>query len=467
MKNVLLIAAGARYTIFPPNGLMHLASVLKGKYNTVIKDYSGEEIDENKIRRDIEKINPFVVGISVLTGPPIPRAIEVSRIAKQMNKIVIWGGPHPTVLPLQTLENEYVDAVVIGEGEETFLNLLKYFEGKKTKLEGFGIKTKKGIKIMPPSKKLIDLDKMPLPSWQLLKNINKYFPEKRHNLLPVSTTRGCAFNCGFCHNSNENVRRYLGCYRIASPERAIQEYKLVQSLVKNKIDILDVGEDLHLVNEDYAKKFCRTINESGLKIKWYTAARYQTLDKKIIDMIAKSGCVRILLGVESGSQRIQKMNNKLVDLNKAIEIARYLRKKKIFVTNAYIFGHPTETAEELNQTIKFIKNIPADENLIQLYRPMPGTPYFKLCIDNKKIKMPEKLEDWSGFGVLGHDVNVSEIPDKILFSSFYKINAIEQTKYWFNQQRFFLRNSMTKNFLVNFVNNRFTFKLKEYLASKK
>ena len=125
-------------------------------------------------------------------------------------------------------------------------------------------------------------------------------------------------------------------------------------------------------------------------------------------------------------ERIQKMNNKIVELEKAKKIARYLRKKGIFVINAYIFGHPTETAEELKQTIKFIKEIPADENLIQLYRPMPGTPYFQMCVEKGKLKVPDKLEGWSGFGVLGHDTNVSEIPDSALFKEFYKINAMQQ-----------------------------------------
>ena len=404
-----------------------------------------------------------------MTGPPIPRAIEISKIAKESGKIVIWGGPHPTILPEQTLENPYIDSVVIGEGEHTFQELLKYYENKKAKLEGVGLKNKKDkkIKIMPASKEYVDLNKLPLPAWDLVENVNMYFPDKRHNLLPISTTRGCAFKCGFCHNSNKNVKEYLGCYRIAEPERAIEEYKFVQDIVKNDIDILDVGEDLHLVSLDYSKKFSKTIKESSLGLKWYTAARYQTLNKEIIDIIASAGCIRVLLGVESGSERIQKMNNKVVEFYRAIQIARQLKKKQIFITNAYIFGHPTETVEELNRTIEYIKKIPADENLIQLYRPMPGTPYFQICVERKKVEVPSRLEGWAGFGVLGHDVNVSEIPSKILFSAYYRTNAIEQSKYLFNQQRFFLRNRMYKKFIRNFINNRFTFKLKEFMEKRK
>src|SRR3990167_799914 len=130
MKNILLIESGARYTLYPPIGLMHLGAVLREKYNVKIKDYSGREIDESKIKEDIQKSEAF----------------------------------------------------------------------------GVGLKKNGKIKITPASKHFIDLDKLPLPAWDLIEDINRYFPDKRQNVLPLSTTRGCAFKCGFCHNSNENVR---------------------------------------------------------------------------------------------------------------------------------------------------------------------------------------------------------------------------------------------------------------------
>ena len=282
--------------------------------------------------------------------------------------------------------------------------------------------------------------------------------------ISLSTTRGCVFKCGFCHNSNENVKCYLGSYRIAEPQRAIDELKFVQNLTKNKINFLDVGEDLHLVSEDYAKKFCDVVKNSGIKdLSWNTTARYSTMTPNIVDMIAKNNCKSIMLGVESGSERIQKINGKIVDLEKAIKIAKLLRKKGIFVRHTYIFGHPTETEEELKMTKKYLEKLPADENLIQLYRPMPATPYFKLCLENKKIKdIPKKLEDWSRFGVLGNDINVSAIPTKKLFHEFYKVNLVEQLKYLFNQQKNHLKNKQYNLFLRNFIDNRFTHKFKEY-----
>lgn len=467
MKKILLIEPGSEVSTFPPIGLLHIASAIRDKSEVFIKDYSGIKINEEEIRKTIEKIDPFIVGLRVLTGPNIDRALKISKIAKQLGKIVVWGGPHPTILPEQTLENEYIDSVVIGEGEYSFQDLIKYYEGKLKEINGIGIKKNGKIIITLPHKKIVDFKDLKLPAWDLLEDIDRYFPDKNHNSLPISTTRGCVFKCGFCHNSNENVKKYLGCYRIAPPERAFEELKFVQSLVKNKIDYLNVGEDLHLISYDYSKKFCEAYEKSGMKdIMWETSTRYAILNEEIVEMIAKHNCKRVLLGVESGSKRIQEMNGKIIDFEHAKKIAKQLRSKGIFVTNAYIFGHPTETEEELKLTIKLIKEIPADENLIQLYRPMPKTPYFEICAKDNKVEIPTKLENWSGFGVLGKDTNVSKIPSQILFSTYYRTNAVEQSKYWYNQQKYFLKNSSYSLFLKNFIENRFTHKLKELIVAK-
>jgi anaerobic magnesium-protoporphyrin IX monomethyl ester cyclase len=464
MKKVLLIEPGTTVT-HPPIGILHLASAIRDKYNVKIKDYSGEDINLDQVENMIRIYDPFVVGLRVLTGPCIPRALAISKIAKKLGIPVMWGGPHPTILPKQTLKNEYIDAVCIGEGEYTILDLLSYFEGNKEEVLGAGIKKNGEIKIFPNQEKVVDFKELPMPSWDLLEDIDRYFPEKDHNELLVSTTRGCVFKCGFCHNSNDNVKCYLGKYRIAEPERAIEELRYVQKLVKGKIDILNVGEDLHLISYDYTKKFCDAIANSGIKdLKWTTSTRYSILNEKIVNLMAEHNCKSVLLGVESGSKRIQDLNGKGVNLQKAIEMARLMKKKGIFVTNAYIFGHPTETSEELKQTLNHIKKIPADENLIQLYRPMPGTPYFELCVKEGNLKkVPKKLEEWSYFGVLGHDVNVSKVPTKELNYAFYKTNAIEQTKFLFNQQRFFIHEKMYSKFIKSFIQNRFTHKLKEFL----
>ena len=134
MKTILLIEPGTKITTYPPIGLLHLASAIRDKYNVKILDCSGKEINKTEIEKNIKKIDPFIIGLRVLTGPSISRALKISKIGKSLNKKIIWGGPHPTILPKQTLKNPNIDAVCIGEGENTLVKLIKYFE-KKIKTE--------------------------------------------------------------------------------------------------------------------------------------------------------------------------------------------------------------------------------------------------------------------------------------------------------------------------------------------
>jgi len=470
---ILFIEPGVKVTKWVPIGIVTLAGFMREKgYPVAVRDYSGKEIHEKEIVMTIKKENPKYVGVRVLTGPNIPRALKVSRIAKKLGKEVIWGGPHPTILPEQTLENPLIDAVVIGEGEYALIDLLNYLEnvkvrGKKVKPLGSGIKNKKtgNITIYPPQKKVVDLEKLPIPAWDLLKNINEYFPAKTNNTFTVITSRGCPYKCAFCHNANENVKQYLGCYRIRSANSVLDEVEFVQKLIKNKIGMLDADSDYHLVNKDYVKDWCDTLKKRAPHLKWGTCGRYSTIDIEMIDMIKDANCVLINLGVETGSRRLQEFNQKIIELPKAIKIGKALKRRNIFLTNTYIFGHPTETYDEMKQTIKYIRKIPSSLNLIQIYRPIPGTPYYDLSIKEGKVLPFNKLEDWSTQGIMRDDINVSRIPSSKMFFYFYTINFFEQLKELINMQKYYLRNGFYRKFFNNIFDNRFVKKFKELLES--
>lgn len=463
---ILLFEPGVKITKYPPLGILVLGGFMREQgYPIALKDYSGKEITEEDIELTIRKQNPRYIGIRVLTGPHIPRALKISKVAKKLGKKVIWGGPHPTILPEKTLEHRFVDAVVVGEGEYALLDLIKYFEGAKIKPLGSGIKENNQLKFFPPQTKCVDINLMPFPAWDLLKNINEYFLKKENNVFPIVASRGCPFKCGFCHNASENVKKFLGKYRVLSPKRVLDEYEFVQGLIKNKIGMIDADSDYHLVSKKYTQEWCEELKKRAPHLKWSTCARYATIDMEMVDMLGKSNCISINLGVESGSKRLQKFNQKIIDLQKAIKIASELKKRKIFVINTYIFGHPTESLNELKQTIKYIRKIPASLNLIQIYRPIPGTPYFQLALNEKKVIPFKKLEEWNTFGTMKKDINLSRVPSAKLFFYFYTINFLEQIKAFYETQKFNIRNGFSEDFFDSFINNRFMKKLKELLES--
>lgn len=464
-QKILFIAAATEFGAYPPLGILSVAAYIREKgFEVGVIDYSGLKITKERIRKDILKHNPDMVAIGVLTGPGLTRAIMVSDVAKELNKNVVWGGPHPTILPHLTLSHSTIDAVIMGEGEYSLEEYIAYLNGSNQEPKGMGLKIDGKIKITPAQDRFIDIDTKPMPSWELIKDIDKYFPYSKHNYVLLEANRGCPYKCGFCHHANEDVKSYGGKFRNMSAKRLLEQFDYVKTLTKKHISRMDIGGDMHLTNQSFTEKFVKELKDSGRNVGWHTVSRFDVMTEKMVDLIADAGCEGIMLGCESGSPRIQKMLGKTINLEKAKRITKKLRDNGIMVTVTYMMGHPDETLEEINLTKKFMKEISADQNLLQIYRPFPGTPYFDLCLREHKLQMPKSLKEYVTFGVLGHHANISKVPVSILLREFYKENAYEQTRYFINQQRFFLKRQMYDQFFDHFKNNKFTFKIKEFLT---
>ncbi len=467
IKRILLIAPATEFGAYPPLGLISIASFIRKQgYEVAVKDYSGEEITESLVRKDIEKFNPDIVAIGALTGPGIPRAITVSKAAKSLDKYVIWGGPHPTILPKLTLEHPAIDAVILGEGEYALLDLIDFIEGKTKEPLGTWVKVNNKIHSFGPQKRFIDLNQKPMPAWELLGNMDKYFPYNKHNVVLMEAARGCVYKCTFCHHANLDVKSYGGAYRNLTANKVMEEFYYVRSLTKKHIDRMDIGGDLHLATPSYTKQFAEDMMKIREGITWQSVSKFHLMNVELADTIARAGCEQIMFGVESGSPRLQQFIGKHVNIQQAKPITKTLRDKGVMITNTYMMGHPHETYEELKLTLKYMKEIPADQNLLQIYRPFPGTPYYDLCVRENLCTEPKTLEECTTFGVLTYHANVSNMPTNKLLREFYKTNLIEQTRYLINSQKFYLRNKMYEQFIDNFKHNKFTFKLKELIRVK-
>ena len=467
VKKILFIASATQFACYPPSGILSIAAFIREhNIDVEIIDYSGLEIDAKKVERDIIRSNAEMVALGVLTGPGITRAMMISDVAKKLGKYIVWGGPHATVLPEMTLSYRSVDAVILGEGEYALLELINYIENNREgeKPKGVWIKEDNKIVTSPAQDKFIDMNKKPMPAWGLLKNIDRYFPYKKHNLVIIEATRGCPYRCGFCHHASDDVKNYGGFYREVSADKVMEQFNYISGLTKKHIDRMDIGGDLHLTNERYSKRFIQDMIVIGNDVKWLSVSRFDLMTNEIAEMLPQAGCEGIMLGVESGSKRIQGMLGKMVDLPKAVKVAKTLRKNYVLLTNTYMMGHPDETIDELKATLYYLKKIPADQNLLQIYRPFPGTPYFNVFIQKNKVNVPRRLEDYNTFGVLGHHANISRIPTNMLYREFYRVNLIEQGKHLINLQKYYWRNKMYGQFVDGMKNNKFTFKVKEYLA---
>ena len=330
--------------VVPPIGIYYVGAVLKENH------YDVEILNWCKINETPEKINeillekkPDVIGFSILQANRWG-GIEIAQIAKQIDPKVkiVFGGVSATFLWEHFLTHfPQIDFVVIGEGEYTFLNLIRCIEkGEEEQVGNIrGIAFRKDGKIVrtEPAWPIQDLDQLPVPA--------KYF-EYQH----LSLTRGCPGKCTFCGSP-----KFWGPkVRFHSVDYFVEELEL---LYKRGVNFFYFSDDTFSINKKHVIEICKKIIEKNLKIVWNAVSRVNYMSEEILFWMRKAGCIQISYGVESGSKKIRDSLNKKIT-NSEIEKAFDVTSKYGILPRAYfIYGCPGENRETIQETTDLIKRI--------------------------------------------------------------------------------------------------------------
>lgn len=342
------------------------------------------------------------VGISCMTGHQIENGLRFAKKIRMINPSIplIWGGTHPTLFPKQTLENELVDYVIQGQGEVRLPKLLKLISENRQKpymIEGVGEKAYGKIYL---SEKTVFYDKKYFPkfNWDLL-DIEKYVKQDDDistRVLNYLTSQGCPFHCGFC----SEVGLYDGNWTCFDVDRVIDDISyLVSKYSLNGIKFYDAN---FFGKKSYGLTIAKRL--TNLKIKWAASGHPATLSSFTDDewlVLKESGCARLLIGLESGSQAVLNSIRKSYKIEKALHLAEQLAKYNIIGSFTFIVGFPNRVDEkEVEKTIALASAIrkisEKHECKIHFYAPYPGTPLWE---DAKKMGFVEytRFEDWSNF----------------------------------------------------------------------
>ncbi|MBU2568076.1 MAG: B12-binding domain-containing radical SAM protein [Elusimicrobia bacterium] len=308
---------------------------------------------------------------------------------------VILGGVHPSLMPDDTLQNEFVDYVVIGDGEETFVELLKNLGNPEAikKMKGIGYREKGKIIVNQPCG-FANLNKSPIPNYGLI-NVNDYII---NGLFPIFTSRGCPHRCGFCYNVAFNFRKH----RAIEPKSVLPH---IEYLVKNpEISTIQLLDDNFFADFDRATEICGLIIEKNISIKLTSGCRANYLYRFSMDylkLLKRAGFVEIYIGVESGSAKILNDIKKDITVEQVIEVNKKLREVGITARFGFMAGFPTETIEDVKLTIKLINRLLEDNPSAYITQLMmvtlyPGMELFEVA-KQYGFKPPEKMEDWVKF----------------------------------------------------------------------
>jgi radical SAM superfamily enzyme YgiQ (UPF0313 family) len=369
-------------------------------YKVQIIDQFADPDWETKFERALETA-PLCMGVTSMTGPQILRALEASREMKRRHPgvPVVWGGIHASLLPHQTLENPSIDIVVVGEGEETFTELVQALQDATPLDRIAGICFKQDGRIhSTPRRPFIDLDAEPPLSYDLV-DVDLY----RRRLFDVdhltfNSSRGCTFRCSFCWDPVIHRRSW----RAMRPEtvmdqlrRIITDYGIRGFLFSDDHFFIDMKRARGIIEEIVRADLGIVI--SKLQIRADTICR---MDDEFLELMVRAGVKRFTVGVESGSQRVLDLIKKDVTVEEVIEANRKLARYSIIPLYLFMMGMPTETPDELRQSLeladRLIEENPKAAKTFNIYTAYPGTELYHHAVQ-EGLQAPERLEDWAGF----------------------------------------------------------------------
>jgi len=371
-----------------PLGILSVGSVLKKNgYDVELININEKEIDSTASR--VAAQNPLWVGLSVMTGIQTEHSVLFSQKLKSFwSGPIIWGGIHPSLLPNQCLQEDFIDYVVISEGEISVVELTQKIISNEEPDDILGVGYKKnGQPLINPSRPFItNLDEYRLDF--SLCNMEKFiFPlGKYKRVIAYKASRGCPFNCAFCYNQafNRNLWRAWSVGAVVTDINYLKD--------KYHIDAIKFYDDNFFVNKERALEILKKINLPA-----HLEVRIDSLDDSLAKKLKDLKVFDMLIGVESGSDRLLNLIDKKITAAKIMQAVEIINKHNLPATYSAIVGLPTETKEEFEATVDLFYKIHQIHKKavfsLGAYLPYPGSRMYDFARTQGFVS-PIKTIDW-------------------------------------------------------------------------
>lgn len=373
----------------PPLGLAYIASVLEqDKHKIKILDLQVYDLSSKKLLNEISRFNPDVIGVSSLT-PTSSKAFKLAKFIKNnFKKTLIFGGPHVSCFPKETMEkNDFIDILVIGEGEYAMKEVLNCLENKKSlsKVKGIVYRTKNKIHFTGKRKIIENLDELPIPNRKYF-DMKKYIPlPNQYKVLPITnmiTSRGCSYGqCTYCFEAGRLGHKY----RRISPKRAIEEIRYLQKTYGTRE--ISFWDDEFVYVGKWVEDFCNLLIKEKINIKWSCYARVNYVKKDLLKKMAKAGCWNIFFGLESGNQELLNKIRKGITLKQIRKAVKWANESGIETRGSFMFALPGETPEMGEKTINFAISLDLNYAQFLLTTPFPGTKLLEQCEKEGRLSL--------------------------------------------------------------------------------
>ena len=363
----------------PSLGLAYLAAVAEKKGHQVkIIDCTFKEAYDN-LAADAKLFDPGLVGISATT-PSFPSAALVSAALRKIlpEAVFVCGGAHPTACPQDCLNTNLFDFLVLGEGEETFLELIAHLENKPghilENIKGLAFKRAERVIINAVREKIVDLDALPFPARHLLRPLSDYQPTPAsYRRLPVGVlmaSRGCPSRCVFCDRSvfGERFRSRSAANVMAEVEELIGKYGAKE---------IRFFDDTFTQDSKFVQEICLALSKLRPKIPWTCLTKVSAVNFAMLKLMRDSGCWQVLFGLESGDDGVLKHLGKGNTVQQNKKAVLWARQAGLSIRADFLVGSPWETKASLKKTSEFANSLPLDFAHFNKFVPLPGTAIYR------------------------------------------------------------------------------------------
>lgn len=382
--------------LFPPLELMSAATTVRdwGKEEVLVLDAIAGRLSNQQV---LERLRDFDVDLVVtLLGFEILeediRALRWLRAAMPDVKFAAFGY-YPTTFPSEIFELASLDFIFRGEPEQVCIELCKGLRGELPldSISGLCYRHETGgIVCNPERKRLRDVDDLPHPDYGLV-DISRY----SEFLMPtpfavLQSARGCPYPCNYC------VRSYGQKLTVRTPEKILLELKeLVDRFGLRSFRFID---DTFTAVPARTLEICEGIRTHFPQLTWSCLSRIDTIDEERAKALKSAGCIRVWLGIESGSERILKLYGKDYGVNRVPVTIDLLRKNGLEVGAFFMVGHPEETAEDFEKTSRLIRSLEIDYATVGQTVPYPGTPLYEQYREEIDFSLFPYRNDWKSPG---------------------------------------------------------------------
>lgn len=360
---------------YPPLGLLYVSAwIEKNGFPNRVLDSTFMRVEDWK--ETVLKVKPGVLAlyVNLMTKVSLIRLIKWVRANLPKTKIVL-GGPDITYNIRPYLQTG-CDFVIIGEGEQSMLELLQALHHKTSLLEvnGIAFLDKDGDLIRTEARsKIRDLDQLPMPAREKI-DLEKYLHIWRQHhggsSISISTQRGCPYTCKWC-----STAVYGQSYRRRSPQHVLGE---LQFLIENyRPAHFWFVDDVFTVSHKWLHEFAGVLASAHLKISFECITRADRLNEEILDLLKQMGCFRVWIGAESGSQKIIDRMDRRVKVTKVKSMIRAARARSIQAGTFIMLGYPGETEADIYDTVQYLKDARPDHFTITVAYPIKGTSLFQ------------------------------------------------------------------------------------------